>query len=215
MRSFNLPLFAGLACVTLLTTACQDDGHANRAPQAKTAPEQQQTPPMLGTMKDEAKSPEPRSYSHMDRPVSDTSMSVPSDRALQPDRIRTVPVDQVAGGVDRGTEESEVARRNLEASKYPADNSGVNIRDRNPGALTPVDQSESSSDIAITAGVRRALVGDSRFSMQAKNVKIITRDGHVTLRGAVATGTEGADITQLALSRDGVRGVTNELEVTQ
>jgi len=43
--------------------------------------------------------------------------------------------------------------------------------------LRPWDQSESMSDIRLTARIRRAIVDDSRLSTTAKNIKIITVNG--------------------------------------
>jgi osmotically-inducible protein OsmY len=66
-----------------------------------------------------------------------------------------------------------------------ADNSGRNQRDRSMETKTSGDQSESSADINITAAIRRAVMHEDSLSMMAKNVKIITADGVVTLRGPV------------------------------
>ena len=77
------------------------------------------------------------------------------------------------------------------AADYPADNSGKNVRDRN-NAPTPGDQSNSKSDIAITQEVRKAVMADKALSTNAHNVKIITQNGVVTLRGPVKSPEEKA-----------------------
>jgi hyperosmotically inducible protein len=64
-----------------------------------------------------------------------------------------------------------------------ADNSGVNVRDRNDAAKTSGDQSESEADRTISQNIRLAVVADDSVSTNGKNVKIITVDGTVTLRG--------------------------------
>lgn len=94
-----------------------------------------------------------------------------------------------------------------------ADNSGRNERDRSGDTQTSGDQSNDSSDIKMTAAIRRALVGDDSLTMTAKNVKIITENGMVTLRGPVKSTTEKAKIAELA--QNAVQGakIDNQLEV--
>jgi osmotically-inducible protein OsmY len=94
-----------------------------------------------------------------------------------------------------------------------ADNSGRNQRDRSMETQTSGDQSESSSDIKITAAIRRAVMHDDSLSMMAKNVKIITADNVVTLRGPVKNAEEKTKIAELAKTNAGQATVHNELEV--
>jgi osmotically-inducible protein OsmY len=49
--------------------------------------------------------------------------------------------------------------------------------------------------------------------MNGKNVKIVTIDGVVTLRGPVASAREKKDIANLVKKVDGVKRVDNQLEV--
>jgi len=49
--------------------------------------------------------------------------------------------------------------------------------------------------------------------MTAKNIKIITANGHVTLRGPVKTAQEKAKIDQLAKSAAGGAQIDNQLDV--
>src|ERR1700731_963471 len=70
------------------------------------------------------------------------------------------------------------------------DNSAVNVRDRAPGAMTAGQQSNSTSDVELTRRIRRAVVQDHSLSMLAHNVKIISANGSVTLRGPVKTEEE-------------------------
>ncbi len=66
----------------------------------------------------------------------------------------------------------------------------------------------------MTAAIRRAVVKDSSLSTMAKNVKIITADGVVTLRGPVKSEAEKAKIAELAKSSAGnAKKVDNQLEV--
>ena len=94
-----------------------------------------------------------------------------------------------------------------------ADNTARNERDRSGDTKTSGDQSNSPEDIKVTAAIRRAIVGDGSLSMTAKNVKIITVDGVVTLRGPVNNAKEKASIGKLAQSAAGKAKVDNQLEV--
>ena len=92
-------------------------------------------------------------------------------------------------------------------------NTAENQRDRNHQTLTPIDQSNKPEDIAILRSIRRALVKDNRLSTEAKNIKIITIDGAVTLRGPVKTEREKAEILAKAERIAGNGHVHDELEV--
>src|SRR2546422_8006446 len=74
------------------------------------------------------------------------------------------------------------------------DNSGRNVRDRNDQNKTAGDQSESEADRTISQNIRQALTADDSLSPNGKNVKIITIDGTVTLRGPVKRDKERSTI---------------------
>ena len=93
------------------------------------------------------------------------------------------------------------------------DNTGVNERDRNDATLTPGDQAENESDRTITRDIRRAIVGDDALSLVAENVKIVTVDGVVTLRGPVRDEQEKTLIASKARAIAGVTRVENQLEI--
>lgn len=95
----------------------------------------------------------------------------------------------------------------------PADNTAKNQRDRSGDTKTSGDQSNSPEDIKLTAAIRRAVVGDKSLSMTAKNVKIITANGVVTLRGPVNNAAEKATIGKLAHSAAAKARIENHLEV--
>jgi osmotically-inducible protein OsmY len=99
------------------------------------------------------------------------------------------------------------------AENYPADNTGKNVRDRNDATLTPGDQSNDKADVKITQEIRKAIVADDSLSTNAHNVKIITADGVVTLRGPVKTPQEKVAIAEKAKQIAGVNRVDNQLEV--
>ena len=99
------------------------------------------------------------------------------------------------------------------AEQHDADNSGRNVRDRGDQTVTPTDQGGSASDRELTAAIRRAVVQDDTLSTNAHNVKIVTIDSVVTLRGPVKNAAEKAAVASKAEKVAGVKRVDNQLEV--
>ncbi len=93
------------------------------------------------------------------------------------------------------------------------DNTGRNVRDRGGATLTPGDQAESTADLTLTQRIRKALMADKSLSTTAKNVKIITVNGLVTLRGPVNNPQEREKIVAKAQDMAGVDKVENQLEI--
>jgi len=94
-----------------------------------------------------------------------------------------------------------------------ADNTKKNERDKSSETRTPVDQSNAPEDLEITKNIRHAVVQDKSLTMTAKNVKIITAGGQVTLRGPVKTAEEKKKIEDFAMAAAGKDKVTSEIEV--
>jgi hyperosmotically inducible protein len=86
-------------------------------------------------------------------------------------------------------------------------------RDRAPGAMTAGQQSNAKSDVEITREIRRAVVKDHSLSMLAHNVKIVSANGNVTLRGPVKTEEEKTAIASKAQAIAGAGKVNDQLEV--
>ncbi|MFT3867502.1 MAG: PRC-barrel domain-containing protein [Nibricoccus sp.] len=106
-------------------------------------------------------------------------------------------------------------------SEYNEKNADANntarntTRDRESQSITPLDQGNNPSDLHITQQIRKAIVENKSLSLTAQNVKVITVDGQVTLRGPVRTAEEKRIIGDIA-SRTVPQGkVENQLEVTQ
>jgi hyperosmotically inducible periplasmic protein len=99
--------------------------------------------------------------------------------------------------------------------KAKPDNTATNERDRSGGTKTSGDQSNSSADLKITQNIRRALMKDSGLSTTAKNIKVITANGRVTLRGPVKTAQEKAKIDQIAKSAAGGAQIDDQLDVKE
>ncbi len=91
-------------------------------------------------------------------------------------------------------------------------NTELNVRDRDDSTKTPLDQNENKADIKITADIRSRVV-DTEMSIDAQNVKIITQDGKVTLRGPVHTAAEKAKVEQIATDVAGKDNVVSQLEI--
>lgn len=99
--------------------------------------------------------------------------------------------------------------------KSDNDNTKVNVRDRDAAALTPFDQTESEGDRTITKMIRQFVVNDSNFSSDAKNIKIITVRGVVTLRGPVKNEQEKAMIVQKAQTIAGANNINDQLDIAR
>jgi osmotically-inducible protein OsmY len=119
------------------------------------------------------------------------------------------------GAVVPGGKVDPNAPASAESYGTDADNTRVNERDRESTALTPMDQGESAADRDMTQSIRKSVIADDSLSFTAKNVKIITRDGRVTLRGAVNNAAEKATIERSARELAGPKNVTNQLEVSK
>ncbi len=96
----------------------------------------------------------------------------------------------------------------------PPDNSKVNQRDRNTGAVTADQQGNSKADIERTAAIRKAITEQKSLSTYGHNVKVVTLNNQVTLRGPVRDQSERDLIGKLAIDVAGPSNVKNDLEVT-
>lgn len=94
------------------------------------------------------------------------------------------------------------------------DNTAVNKRDQKPGAKTADQQKMNKPDRELTAKIRRAVMADKTMSTNGQNVKIVTEDGMVTLKGPVDSEAEAKSILSKATEIVGSSGkVTNEMSV--
>jgi hyperosmotically inducible periplasmic protein len=94
-----------------------------------------------------------------------------------------------------------------------ADNTGVNKRDRNQQEPTADQQKENRSDREITQQIRRSILDDKSLSTNAHNVKIITQNGSVTLKGPVRSEEEKRVVEEKAREVAGAKNVNSEVEV--
>jgi hyperosmotically inducible periplasmic protein len=96
-------------------------------------------------------------------------------------------------------------------AQQPAADNTKNNRDKS--APTADEQKMNPADRQLTKKIRASLVGDKSLSTYAHNIKIISQDGRVTLRGPVRSEDEKAAIEAKATAIAGVGNVTNSLEV--
>jgi osmotically-inducible protein OsmY len=94
-----------------------------------------------------------------------------------------------------------------------ADNTKVNQRDRNSGAPTADQGKNNLNDREIMQKIRKGVMDDKSLSTYAHNVKIISQNGKVTLKGPVRSAEEKQSIEQKAAEVAGAGNVTNEITI--
>lgn len=114
-------------------------------------------------------------------------------------------------GADQTSPGSHTYGDNKSPDAYPPDNTGKNTRDRSGATLTPGDQGTSEADRELARQVRHAITANGQLSATAKNIKIIARDGKVTLRGPVDSAQE-KDLVESAARQAGATVVDDQLE---
>ncbi|KYG63636.1 hypothetical protein AZI86_12455 [Bdellovibrio bacteriovorus] len=81
-------------------------------------------------------------------------------------------------------------------------------------AKTAEDQGRNARDTELTRSIREQIVADQNLSMRAKNITIISKNGLVTLKGAVATNQEQSRVEEIAKKSSGTKSVVNQTEVS-
>jgi osmotically-inducible protein OsmY len=100
-------------------------------------------------------------------------------------------------------------RFNWQETQQP--DNAKNNQDRS--SPTADQQKTNASDQAITRGIRKSIMSDKSLSTYAHNVKIITQNGIVTLRGPVRSDEEKATVESKAAAVAGQENVTSQIEV--
>jgi hyperosmotically inducible protein len=101
--------------------------------------------------------------------------------------------------------------RNQDNPQTAPDNTKQNKDQTSP---TADQQKINPADRAITQKIRKAVHDDTSLSTYAHNIKIISQDGKVTLRGPVRSEEEKSNLQAKAVAVAGKENVTNQLEVT-
>jgi hyperosmotically inducible protein len=93
------------------------------------------------------------------------------------------------------------------------DNTKENKEARSKDVPTADQQKETAADRDLAKKIRRSITSDSSLSTYAHNIKVIVRDGMVTLKGPVHTEDEKNAIAAKASQIAGADKVQNELVV--
>ena len=101
-----------------------------------------------------------------------------------------------------------------DSSQAPAgDNTKMNKQDNGENGTTAQQQKETPADREMTQQVRKAIMADKSLSTYAHNVKIVSQNGTVTLKGPVRSDDEKQAIAAKASEVAGNAKVVNELTV--
>jgi osmotically-inducible protein OsmY len=96
------------------------------------------------------------------------------------------------------------------------DNTKVNQRDRNASEPTADQQKTNAADEQLSANIRKQIIGDKSLSTYAHNIKIISRNGEVTLKGPVKSEGERRSVLAKARATTGDdQKVHDEISVKQ
>jgi hyperosmotically inducible protein len=106
------------------------------------------------------------------------------------------------------------SRAQSATSQVQPDNTKVNKRDKNPDEATADQQKMNAADRNLTARIRKSVMADKTLSTYAHNVKIISQNGIVTLKGPVRSDDEARSIMAKAVEvAGGSDKVVNQMSV--
>jgi hyperosmotically inducible protein len=103
--------------------------------------------------------------------------------------------------------------QSTETQATSPDNTKMNAQDRDKTSPTADQQKDNRSDREITQQIRQSLMKDKSLSTYGHNVKIITQNGQVTLKGPVRSDDEKKAIEAKATEVAGENKVTSELNI--
>jgi hyperosmotically inducible periplasmic protein len=205
--SFRL---TALLCLTGAVVACSHNSETAKDPSYENQPAQASADPSMTP----ASLDSDGTARAGDTSLAPTTPSPSRTEAPADTRAPLVADTKGTGSTDYKSDTANTAPSNQPTSPgTQPDNTNVNERDRNAAALTPTDQRENQTDLKITQQIRQNVMDDSKLSFTAKNVKIITAGGKVTLRGPVKTAEERSAIEAAARKVAGVSQVDNQIEV--
>jgi|SRR5271165_303099 len=117
------------------------------------------------------------------------------------------------GAVAQQSPTQQPSNASASAPAPAGDNSKMNDQDLNGDGTTAQQQKENPSDRELTQHVRQAIMQDKSLSTYAHNVKVISRNGTVTLKGPVRSEDEKRAIDAKAVEVAGREKVVDELTV--
>jgi len=100
------------------------------------------------------------------------------------------------------------------AGQQSTDNTRVNRQEQNRNGVTADQQGKNSSDRKITQQIRESITKDKNLSTYGHNVKVVTQNGTVTLKGPVRSDEEKKAIEAKATEIAGPGNVNSELTVS-
>jgi len=96
------------------------------------------------------------------------------------------------------------------------DNTKINQRDRDPNQPTADQQKNDRTDRMLTRNIRRSIMADKSLSTDAHNLKIISQNGTVTVKGPVKSDDERRAVIAKAVAVAGSADkVTDQISVKQ
>ncbi len=93
------------------------------------------------------------------------------------------------------------------------DNTRVNRRDRSQSEPTADQQKDNRSDREITQQIRHSIMQDKSLSTYAHNIKVVTQNGQVTLKGPVRSDEEKRAVEAKATEIAGENKVNSQLDI--
>jgi osmotically-inducible protein OsmY len=101
------------------------------------------------------------------------------------------------------------------AQTSPAQTYPDNSKQNQNQSKTADDQTNAKADRDTTAQIRKSIMADKGLSTYAHNVKIITKNGTVTLKGPVQSEDEKQKVMSYASNVVSADKVTDQLTVKQ
>jgi sporulation protein YlmC with PRC-barrel domain len=92
------------------------------------------------------------------------------------------------------------------------DNTAQNEKPSNKDVMIPTDQGSSDKDVQITTDIRAGIMATD-LSFNAKNIKIITKDENVVLKGVVENHAEHESILAIARNHANSGKISDQLEM--
>lgn len=80
---------------------------------------------------------------------------------------------------------------------------------------TAENQGQTEKDTDVTRTIRQRLVADESLSVSAHNIKVITEQGKIVLRGPVASAAEKTKVEKIAKGVAGNMAVANETVISK
>jgi len=99
------------------------------------------------------------------------------------------------------------------SQQTPPDNTKMNQGDADKSATTADTQKMNPTDRDLTKKIRTSIFKDKSLSTYAHNIKIISQNGQVTLKGPVRSDDERAAIESKATAIAGAGNVNDQLTV--